>query len=214
MCARYVFFSGKAFSDQFGGLAIPDLGPRYNIAPTQPVVAVASGPEAKVLQWGLVPSWAKDPSIGARMINARAETVAEKPSFRTAFKRRRCLLPADGFYEWVGEKGHKQPFFLQVEPTPFAFAGLWEIWEGPDGYLETCTIITTEANDAVRPIHDRMPVVIDQVDYGQWLDTAARPESLMPLLAPAAPDRVKMWPVGKAVGNPRIEGPELIEAIA
>ena len=140
-----------------------------------------------LLHWGLVPSWAKDPAIGNRMINARAETVADKPSFRRALRRRRCLIVADGFYEWQKVGKRRQPMFIHMrDDRPLAFAGLWEAWEGADhSALESCTILTTAANDLVRPIHDRMPVIVAPEDYGRWLDPAVqKPEPILPLLRP------------------------------
>jgi len=217
MCARYVFYSGRSFGDEFGVVAVPDLTPRYNIAPTQVVPGViqtVSGRELTFFQWGLVPSWAKDPSIGSKMINARAETLAERPSFRTAFKRRRCLIPADGFYEWKGVKGAKQPYYITTNDHPFAFAGLWEHWEGADGDLQTCTIITTSANELMSQIHDRMPVILCPGDYGIWLDHDVSPALLTPLLAPFPESDMSMHPVMKAVGNPKFDDPMLIEAVA
>ncbi len=217
MCARYVFFSGRSFGDEFGVVAVPDLQPRYNIAPTQIVPAVIQtekSREVMLFQWGLVPSWAKDPTIGSRLINAKAETLAEKPAFRTAFKRRRCLIPADGFYEWKGEKGAKQPFFISCKHHPFAFAGLWEYWEGVEGVLQTCTIITTNANGLVQEVHDRMPVILAPDEYDIWMDHAIAPARLEPLLDPFPEKEMTMHPVGKMVGNPRVDDPSLIEAVA
>lgn len=217
MCARYVFMSGRSFGDEFGVVAVPDLTPRYNIAPTQIVPAVVQGSEGRTVeffQWGLVPSWAKDPTIGSRMINARGETVAEKPSFRQAFRRRRCLIPADGFYEWKGPAGHKQPYFITCRHTPFAFAGLWEHWEGLEGELQTCTIVTTGANGLVSEIHDRMPVILEPGEYTEWLDPETPPLRLESMLDPFDEGQMTMVPVGKAVGNPRIDDPSLIEPVS
>ena len=217
MCARYVFYSGRSFGDEFGVLAVPDLTPRYNIAPTQVVPGVIStdrGREFAQFQWGLVPSWCKDPTIGHKLINARAETIAEKPSFRTALKKRRCLLPADGFYEWKGEKGAKQPYYITCRHHPFAFAGLWEYWEGVDGALLTCTMVTTHANTLMSQIHDRMPVILAPDKYGLWLDHEVSPARLTPLMDPFPDEEMSMHPVMKAVGNPRFDDPELIEPVA
>lgn len=169
MCGRFTLRVPAAeLVEIFRLLRRPDVQPRYNIAPTQPVAVVRRidrGRELSMLRWGLVPSWAKDPKIGARMINARAETVATKPAFRTALRRRRCLVPADGFYEWAKSAGGtKQPHYItRRDGRPFAFAGLWESWDGPDGSsIESCTIVTTEANDLVGRIHDRMPVILSE----------------------------------------------------
>ncbi|MCH8980081.1 MAG: SOS response-associated peptidase [Armatimonadetes bacterium] len=215
MCARFAFFSGKIIKDEFGVPVVPDLQPRFNIPPTSVIPAVIQseqGRELRLFQWGLVPSWAKDPAIGARMINARAETLAEKPTFRAAFKRRRCLIPADGFYEWIGDKGRKQPYYITMRTNrTFAFAGLWEYWEGVDGALETCTIITTEANETVAKVHDRMPVIVARGDYATWLDTRIEtPPQLRPILTPYPPEEMKAHPVSKAMGNPTFDGPDCI----
>jgi putative SOS response-associated peptidase YedK len=154
----------------------------FNVAPTQPVAAVRVVPggqerELVELRWGLIPSWADDPKIGYRMINARSETAATKPSFRSAFKVRRCLVVADGYYEWQKRDGAKQPFYIHMQGGKlFAFAGLWERWVPPDGEaIESCTILTTDANELTKPIHDRMPVIVDPPDFGQWLDPAEKP---------------------------------------
>jgi putative SOS response-associated peptidase YedK len=196
------------------------LEPRYNIAPTQPVAVVRQselGRALGVVQWGLVPSWAKDPTMGSKMINARAETVAEKPAFRAAFKQRRCLVLADGFYEWqpTSTRQPKQPFYIhRQDDEPFAFAGLWEYWEGADGALETCTIITTEANELVSPIHERMPVIIAPDDYAQWLDpTTKQATPLQELLQPYDSDALEAYPVSHAVNNARNESPKCIAPV-
>ena len=214
MCARFAFFSGKIIKDEFGVPVVPDLQPRFNIPPTSTVPAIIETDKARELrlfQWGLVPSWAKDPAIGARMINARAETLAEKPTFRAAFKRRRCLIPADGFYEWTGDKGRKQPYYITMRTNrTFAFAGLWEYWEGVDGALETCTIITTEANETVAKVHERMPVIVARGDYATWLDTRIETRSLQTILTPYPADEMTLHPVNKAMGNPAFDGPECI----
>lgn len=192
------------------------LQPRFNIAPTQPVAVVRFGPGARQLawlKWGLVPSWARDASIGNRLINARAESVADKPAFRTAFRRRRCLVLADGFYEWRRTGAKKQPFFIRLrDDRPFAFAGLWESWEGADhSSLETCTILTTGPNELMKPIHDRMPVILASDDYEHWLDPAVQePEQLAPLLRPYPSDAMLALAVGTHVNNPRNDGPECI----
>ena len=199
-----------------------NLQPRYNIAPTQDVAAVrrAAGSadrELAMLRWGLVPSWAKDIAIGARMINARAETLAEKPSFRSAFKSRRCLIVADGFYEWQKQpKGPKQPFLIGLKDgEPFAFAGLWERWEkSPDDKpVESCTIVTTEANDLLKPIHDRMPVILAPDDYDAWLDVAGNsPDKARALLQPFPSERMAMSSVSTRVNSVRNDDPTCIEA--
>jgi putative SOS response-associated peptidase YedK len=168
------------------------------------------------VQWGLVPSWAKDPSIGARMINARSETAADKPSYRAAFRRRRCLIPADGFYEWAQRpRGPKQPVRFTVgDGEPFAFAGLWEQWASPDGALESCTILTTAANALVARVHDRMPVILPPEAYDRWLHTGeTEARSLLELLRPIDPRRMTARPVSTTVNSPRNETPECIEPV-
>lgn len=197
-------------------LDVEPLEPRFNIAPTQPVAVVRFGPGARQLArltWGLVPSWARDASIGSRLINARAESVADKPAFRTAFRRRRCLVVADGFYEWRRSGAKKQPFFIRLrDDRPFGFAGLWESWEGADhSSLETCTIITTGPNELMKPIHDRMPVILASDAYERWLDPAVQePEQLAPLLRSYPSDAMLALPVGTHVNNPRNDDPECI----
>ena len=192
-----------------------DFRPRYNIAPTQEVQAVVRGDDGAAfasLRWGLAPSWAKDPAIGSRMINARAETVAEKPSFRAAFRHRRCLIPATGFYEWARLPEGRMPYYAQLADTDvFAFAGLWERWRGGAGEIASCAIITTSANDLMRPVHDRMPVILPPDAYGRWLGLeAASPEQCAELLAPYPSEAMTLHSVSTAVNSPKSEGPELI----
>lgn len=217
MCGRYTLTSGgEAVAQQFQLAETPQLAPRYNIAPTQPVAVVrgpAGGRELALLRWGLIPSWAKDLSVGARMINARAETAADKPAFRSAMRQRRCLILADGFYEWQALPGGKQPFYFQLaERGPFALAGLWEQWRGPDGApVQSCTILTTEANDLLRPLHDRMPVILRPADYHTWLDPKLQdPGALQALLAAYPAELMTARPVSKAVNKVGNDGPELI----
>ena len=214
------------------------LPPDYNVAPTKPVYAVltrqprgegatqdGAARELRVVRWGLVPSWAKDISIGSRMINARAETVSEKPAFRAAFARRRCLLPADGYYEWqappAGTRGPKQPYFIcRPDHGPLAFAGLYELWrdrerpkDDADAWLWTATIITTSAPDELGEIHDRMPMVIDPARWADWLDPANTEISdVHALLVPAAASGLTSYPVSLSVNSVRNNGPELVEA--
>src|SRR5258708_32718983 len=179
MCGRYTLAeSPRKLAKRFDVPETPDLpfdGQRFNIAPTQQVPIVGLGKEAREMtlaRWGLIPSWAKDSKIGNSLINARADTVAEKPAFRSAFKRRRCLIPADGFYEWKTGEKVKQPYYIHLKDgQPFAFAGLWEQWEPPEGEsVRSCAIITTDANDLMRPLHHRMPVILDPKHYATWLD--------------------------------------------
>jgi putative SOS response-associated peptidase YedK len=165
------------------------------------------------LRWGLIPPWSKDSRVGYALINARAETVAEKPAFRAAFKARRCLIPASGFYEWqaTGAK-HKQPYHIRMrDGRPFAFAGLWERWHGGEGEpVETCALLTTEANALVRPVHDRMPIIVAPGDCGAWLDPLTPPDQLHALLYPYPPEEMAAVPVGRYVSNPRNEGPRCL----
>lgn len=210
MCGRYTqTHSGADLADTFQLTTVPAPLPRYNIAPSQPVSAIIAGREYRVFQWGLVPSWAKDYKIGYKLINARSETVAEKPSFRAAFKRRRCLIPADGFYEWqrTASNKKKQPFYIHLIKSPiFAFAGLWEQWEGGDGsYLETCTILTTAPNELMEPIHNRMPVIIPQPDYDRWL--TASPSQVHELMQPYSADAMAAYPVSTLVNSPSNDVP-------
>jgi putative SOS response-associated peptidase YedK len=227
MCGRFTLRTpvkdvAAAFDVPAEGLAdsLP-LFTHFNIAPTQQVVAVRADPSSGSrqlvpLRWGLVPSWADDPAIGNRMINARADTVASKPSFRAAFKSRRCLIAADGFYEWQKRGASKQPYFIGLrDEGPFAFAGLWERWRRDDQTIESCTIITTEANELMRPLHDRMPVILPREDYASWLDPRPdRGEALQKLLQPYAPARMTAYPVSTIVNNPRNDVPQCIEPLA
>jgi putative SOS response-associated peptidase YedK len=195
----------------------PDLPPSFNIAPSQPVAVIANNNPNRLdfFKWGLVPSWAKDPSVGNRMINARAETLAEKPSFRTAFRRRRCLVLADGFYEWQQDPGGKSKTPMYVRLTsqkPFAFAGLWEAWNAPDGSrLLSCAIITTSPNPLMEVIHNRMPAILPEEAYSTWLDAAERsPADLAPLLQPYPAEEMIAFPVSRLVNSPQNNLPECI----
>jgi putative SOS response-associated peptidase YedK len=168
-----------------------------------------------MLRWGLIPSWAKDPAMGAKLINARAETVAEKPSFRSAFRHRRCLVVADGFYEWQKQEGKKQPFYFRLQDgQPFAFAGLWESWKDPNGeVVDSCTILTTEANQLMQPIHDRMPVILASQDYDLWLDPTVQSEQLQNLLQPFPSEAMVSYPVSTKVNKPTNDTPELVNSL-
>jgi putative SOS response-associated peptidase YedK len=203
----------------------PEADARYNVAPTQDVLAVRFNPETRersldTLRWGLVPIWTKDPSIGHKLFNARAETVADKASFRDAFAKRRCLIPASAFYEWkkpAAPKGAKQPYAIGMANAGlFAFAGLWERWKNPAGdILRSCTIITTEANDTLRPIHDRMPVILGPEDYAAWLgEDDASPDTLITLMRPFDPARMRAWPVGSRVGAVANQGEDLMAEVS
>ena len=222
MCGRFTLTDpDQALAVQFNLPLIPDLAPRYNIAPTQPVAAVrvgseGGGREGALLRWGLIPFWARDPSIGARLINARSETVAEKPAFRAAFRRRRCLVVADGFYEWQKVDGGKQPFFIRLrQGRPFAFAGLWELWQGEEGpAIESCTLLTTQPNDLIRPLHDRMPVILSPHDYDLWLDPKVQqPDRLEPLLRAYPSTEMEAWAVSRRVNSPAHDDPRCIEPL-
>ncbi len=214
MCGRYTLTADAASIQLAFNLdSIPDWQPRYNIAPSQlaPVITGKSAGRLSFLKWGLVPSWAKDAAIGSKMINARAETAAEKPSFRAAFKRRRCLIPADGFFEW--QSSRKTPMYIHLENrTLFAFAGLWESRANPDGSkLETCAILTAEANELIRPLHHRMAVILAPENYDVWLspqevETAA----LMSLLSPHPAERMRAYEVSRQVNHPANDSPSVI----
>ena len=222
MCGRFVSTSTPdELADYFGVDAVADavLAPNFNVAPTTDVYAVVEDDGARHLDaffWGLVPSWAKDPKIGSRMINARAETLAEKNSFKSSFRSRRCLIPADGFYEWKKLEGSKkkQPMFMRSPAgTPLAFAGLWSVWRDDEGQpLRSVTIITTTPNATMAPIHNRMPVILPPDAWATWLDRDNDDlESLQALLVPAPDDAIETRTVGTEVGNVRNNGPELIE---
>lgn len=223
MCGRFTLTTSPGLlAELFDLPEEPYLAPRYNIAPTQPVAIVRTqGRDAlrewALVHWGLIPSWSKDPTIGARMINARAETVQEKPAFRAAFRRRRCLVPADGFYEWRTTGKSKQPYYITLEGgAPFAFAGLWEAWVGPDGSaLDSCTILTTEPNELMATLHNRMPVILAPEDYAFWLGDggdAAKDQliGLLDLMRPYPAEWMAARQVGKVVNNPMHEGAECI----
>lgn len=213
-----MFQPAEAIAAVFQLAYVPSLEPRYNIAPTQLVPTVLRTPKRQfqLLRWGLIPSWAKDPAMGARLINARAETAGEKPSFRSAFRHRRCLVIADGFYEWQRQERKKQPFYFRLQDgRSFAFAGLWEHWEAPDGEaIESCTILTTEANELLHPIHDRMPVIIEPKDYDLWLDpTVQKPEPLQQLLCPYPSEAMTSYAVSTQVNSPANNSPDCINSL-
>lgn len=243
MCGRYA--SSRKPEDlveefEIRGGEVPALEADWNVAPTKPVYAVVERPatedrpeperQLRVVTWGLVPFWAKDPSVGSRMINARVETVAEKPAYRRAFERRRAILPADGYYEWYATdqktkagKPLKQPFYIHpADGSVMAMAGLYEIWRDPTRddddplrFTWTCTVLTTSAEDAVGHIHDRMPLLVERERYAAWLDPTGKhvPDDPRELLVPAAPGRLEAYPVSTMVNNVRNNGPELTEAI-
>lgn len=217
MCGRYTNSTppdvfAQLFHATLGAIVLP---PRYNIAPSDKVLACrvsADTRELVLLQWGLIPAWAKDPKTGYKMINARAETVAEKPAFRTAFKRRRCLIAADGFYEWKPAVPKKQPYYIRLKDgAPFAFAGLWEHWAHDGQTIESCTLIVTDANELMAPLHERMPVILAPESYDLWLDpTVQDPARLQPLLRPYSAKAMEAYPVSTQVNSPKNDLPELI----
>ena len=252
MCGRFVTASSPALIadrfavDEVDGTVAPDPEPDYNVSPRRNVLvvreqAVPEGEEGEPkrvlsrLRWGLVPSWAKELKIGDRMINARAETVATKPAYRRAFAKKRCLIPADGFYEWKagtasegGKKPRKQPYFIhRRDGEPLAFAGLWEVWKvpedrpeseqdvgGDDGWLRSCVIVTTSANELMAPIHNRMPVILPESAWEQWLDPEEHDvEALAKLLVPADSALLEAYPVSTEVNNARNNGPQLARAV-
>jgi putative SOS response-associated peptidase YedK len=223
MCGRFTLTIDPArLQEAFPFVEVPqEMAPSFNIAPSQPIAVIANNQPDKLdfFKWGLVPSWAKDPSIGNRMINARAESLAEKPSFRTAFRRRRCLVLADGFYEWRKDPGGKSktPMYIRMENgAPFAFAGLWEAWNSPDGsLLLTAAIITTSPNSLMASIHDRMPVILPPESYSAWLDPSERPPAeLQPLLQPYPEALMNAYPVSRLVNSPQNDLPDCILPLA
>ena len=223
MCGRFTLTADPAeLQAAFPEFIFPSAAfrPRFNIAPSQPLAVIANNGEKRLdfFSWGLVPFWAKDPSIGSRMINARAETLAEKPSFRNAYKRRRCLILADGFYEWQPVPGSKvkQPMYFRMkDEQPFAFAGLWEDWHSPDGsQILSCTIITTQPNELVRPVHNRMPVILPREAYPAWLQPGeVAAQELNPLLGPYPADLMQVHPVSRVVNSPANDSPARIQPL-
>lgn len=219
MCGRYTLKTNiETIAQVFGVTPTLEVSPRYNIAPTQEVVTILSNgenpnPHLASLHWGLIPSWAKDESIGSRMINARAETLAEKPSFKRLLRSKRCLIIADGFYEWKRENGSKIPMYITLKDNePFAFAGLWDIWKSPEGEpIRSCTIITTEPNEMVAPIHDRMPAILLPEAREIWLDPDLHDEHVLEhWLGPYPAAEMTAWEVSKQVNYTTSEGPQLI----
>ncbi len=217
MCGRFTVVDWDAVARRFQlSLGGWDLRPRYNVAPTQPVMTIrrdGARNRAEMMRWGLVPPWAKDIRIGSRMINARAETLAERPSFRAAFRRRRCLVAADGFYEWGRQGGRRTPTRFTLESgEPFAFAGIWEMWRQPDGgALLSCAIATTRANEIVAPIHDRMPVILPPEREAMWMDPSVEDtDALSDLLEPLAAERMTAYEVSTIVNSAANDSQECI----
>ena len=219
MCGRFTLTINPAEQEEpFNNYTFPEkFAPRFNIAPTQPILAIPNDDKftADFFVWGLIPMWAKDPNIGNRLINARAETLPEKPAFRGSLKYKRCLILADGFYEWktVEGKKSKTPFFIHMKDRkPFAFAGLWDSWNSPEGsQIKSCTIITTEPNELMSLLHNRMPVILHPRDYDKWLNPSPQtPDQLMPLLKPFPADAMDAYPVTPLVNKPANDIPELV----
>lgn len=221
MCGRFVLIaSPETIQQSFDLTTVPaELPPRYNIAPTQAVAVITNETPRGLtfLKWGLIPSWSKDPSAAARMINARSETASEKPSFRTAFRRRRCIIPADGFYEWQQRGTDKIPMFIHLrDRNLMGMAGIWEIWQSPDGSeVRTCSILTTGANDFMRNFHERMPVILSPEDYNLWLSPKEEPVPVLQnLMQPYLTEAFTAYEVSKAVNKPVNDSAALIEPIA
>jgi putative SOS response-associated peptidase YedK len=219
MCGRFTLTVNPAeVQETFSSYTFPQkFAPRFNIAPTQPVLAIPNDDQntADFFMWGLIPMWAKDPGIGNKLINARGETLEEKPAFRSSLKYKRCLILADGFYEWKSSEGKKvkTPFFIHMKDRkPFAFAGLWDSWNSPDGSLiKSCTIITTDPNELTGIIHNRMPVILHPRDYAKWLDPSPQtPDQLKTLLKPFPADVMDAYPVSTLVNTPANDIPELV----
>lgn len=218
MCGRYALYGPTSRMREQFGVEPDDRIERYNIAPTQQAPVIRSsefGPELVEARWGLVPSWVKAPDRLAQPINAKLETAAEKPMFRHAFKRSRVLVPASAFYEWRPGPDHKQPYcILPSDGGMFGFGGLLEHWASPEGTIWTFAILTTAANELMKPIHDRMPVIIDPANYANWLDPQlADAAAIHQLAVPFPADRMRAYPVGRAVGNPRSQGPQLVQPL-
>jgi putative SOS response-associated peptidase YedK len=221
MCGRYVRTTPiEQFAKLFHAEGHPECWPSYNIPPSTKVLVARNMPEGgrelAALKWGLVPAWSDAPKTEYSSINARAETVAQKPAFRSAFRHRRCLIATDGFYEWHPQPdGHKQPYFIYLKDlAPFAFAGIWEHWERDGKTLDSCSIIVTAANTLMKPIHERMPVILPPERYDDWMDPSVRePETLLPLLAPYPAEQMTMHKVKTTVNSPRNEGPDLVEPV-
>lgn len=216
MCGRFVLTANpESIQQEFSLSDTPYIEPRYNIAPSQPIAVITNDKPDEIthVQWGLVPSWSKDVKIGYKMINARSETADSKPSFRTPFKYRRCIIPVSGFYEWIKTEDGKQPYYIQAtDRDVYGFAGLWEIWRDPEGSeLWTATILTTEANEYIGKYHHRMPVILNQPDYEVWLDKETEVGELRMLMQSYSGDKMDAYPVSKAVNTPKNDNPTLIE---
>lgn len=221
MCGRYAInIEPEELAQHFQLDFVPEVAKRYNVAPTQLVPIIRSTPdhrrELKVVTWGLIPSWAKDRSLAAKMINGRAETLAEKPAFRSAFKKSRCIVPASGFFEWRKVPEGKDPFYIgSSSSNTIGFAGLLERWNGPDGPVDSCTIVTTEASERIRSIHERMPVILPPTHYAKWLgETQSTPDELRAMLVGFPDDELAVRRVSTAVNNARNDKPECVVPVA
>jgi putative SOS response-associated peptidase YedK len=219
MCARYIAFTEHVnpvlVANLFGLVEVPSVTPRFNVAPSQMVPVVGAKPHGRrgmaSFKWGFVPHWANDPLAGNHPVNARAETVATTPMFCDAFGRKRCLMVACGFYEWTGPKGSKKPFAYRMKDgEPFAFAAVWDCWKGGSEPLFTCAMLTTTPNDLVKPIHDRMPVILPRDAYADWLNPKTDPEGLLQLLRPYPADEMFGAPANPALNKPKFQGPECL----
>ena len=220
MCGRFALHAHPdVIMLQFELSGLPGFAPKYNIAPSSDVLIVREdkdrGRSADLYRWGLIPEWAKDPAVGNRLANARGESIAEKPSFRDAFKRSRCLVPASGFYEWKTVAGKKQPYYIRPRTEElFALAGVSAVWNGPQGPVRTVCLITTEPNELMRGIHERMPVIVARDDYGAWLDPGNQDAGKLKAFIRSFPaERMEAYAVDKAVSNARNEGAQLIRAL-
>lgn len=218
MCGRFDLHIPRELLERiFGAPFLHDIQPHYNIAPSQQIVVVRTDQEGNrqfaFLKWGLIPYWTKDPSIGSKMINARSETVDVKPAFRNSLKHRRCIIPANGFYEWEEVEGKKKPLYVKMkDDSPMLFAGIWDHWKSSEGNeIESCTILTTNSNELIKPLHDRMPLILEAGDVNLWLDTQVTdPEKLKLLLVPYPSEKMGMFPVSEIVNSPRNDNPECI----
>ena len=222
MCGRFTLqYSGEMLAQIFGVKAVQNIKPRYNIAPTQQAPVVRISPtdnqlHIDYLKWGLIPSWAKDPAIGSKMINVRSETVDEKPSFKSALKHRRCIVPASGFYEWQEVDGKKHPLYIRLkDDSLMMFAGIWDHWKSPDGEaVESFSILTTSSNDLIQQLHDRMPVILNPQHKDIWLDIqVSDPEQLKPYFAPYPSSLIEVYPVSDLVNSPKNDSPDCIQPI-
>lgn len=220
MCARFTLFTpGDRIARMFDLAEVPDLRPRYNVAPSQLVAVIGTkaaggGRGLAMFRWGFVPHWANTPNDGPRPVNAKAETVAEKPAFRDSFRQRRCLIPADGFYEWEDTPQGKRPLFYRLASgEPMALAGIWDVWPGPTEKLFTCAVLTTAANPLVEPVHDRMPVILPPEDWTAWLDPGQSDAAkLLPLLRPFPVEAMEVVPASPRVNNSRYDAADCLTA--